>query len=76
MGFASLFAALGKFERAIELSAFIVSQRLSWNETKNQSRNVLEESYRNLPENIAQAAQRRGKTMTIDEAVVLALQED
>jgi len=76
LGFASLFAALSKPERAIELAAFIVSQRLSWNETKNQAREILERAYRDLPKKAAQEAQRRGQALTIDQAVALALQEN
>jgi tetratricopeptide (TPR) repeat protein len=76
LGSVSLFAALGKSERAIELAAFIVSQRLSWNETKRQAREVIESASRNLPEEVAQAAQERGQAMNMDQAIALALQED
>jgi predicted ATPase len=76
VGFARLFVALGEPQRAIELAEFIFSDPLSWNETKNQAREVLEEASRNLPENVAQAALRRSQAMTMDKAVELALRED
>jgi len=75
LGFASLFAALGKPEQAIELAAFIAGQNLSWNETKRQAREVIEFASRDLTEEVVHAAQARGQVLTMDEAVAFALTE-
>ena len=75
MGYARLFAETGKREQAIELAVFIISQSISWNETKRQAREVIEFASRDLPSKVVQDAQARGQAMTIDQAVALALLE-
>jgi len=76
VGCASLFAALEKSEQAIELASFVTCQSISWNETKRQAREVIEFASRDVPSEVTQSAQTRGKAMTKDQAVALALQED
>ena len=73
VGCASLHFAMGKREQAIELAAFIVHQKISWNETKRQARQVIEFASRDLPSNVMQEAQARGQAMAIDQAIALAL---
>jgi tetratricopeptide (TPR) repeat protein len=75
VGCARLYAALGKWEKAVELAAFIVYQRISWHETKRQAQELIESASRDLPSTIVQAAQARGQAMTIDQALAHALLE-
>ena len=73
-GCAGLFAETGKWEQAIELAAFIVHQKISWNETKRLAQEVIEFASHDLASKVVQDAQARGQAMTIDQAVALALQ--
>lgn len=73
MGFARLYAAVGKSEQAVGLAAFISTHRLSWNETKSQARAVLEKISPRLPEEVTMAATSRGEAMTIEEAVAYVI---
>lgn len=75
LGCASLYAATGRPAQAIELAAFIIGEVLSWNETKRQAGEVIEIASRGLPKKVVQAAQARGRAMTIEEAVARVLQE-
>jgi hypothetical protein len=76
VGCASLHFAMGKREQAIELAAFIVHQKISWNETKRQAREVIEFASRDLPSNVMQEAQARGQVMTIAQVAILSLLEN
>ena len=70
---ATLFAASGEMERAVELSTFIIQHPASWNETKQQAKVLLEAASRELPENVTRAAQKRGEILEFDSAIAVIM---
>jgi hypothetical protein len=59
----------GQAARAIELAAFIAHHPVSWNETKQQARAILETATRGLPAPEAQAAIERGQALNLESVV-------
>ena len=59
----------GKAERAVELAALIAYHRVSWNETKQQARTILEAAGLGVSPGIMQAAIERGKALELDSVV-------
>jgi tetratricopeptide (TPR) repeat protein len=64
----------GRPENAIELAAFILHHPLSWNETKQQAREILETASRGLPAEAVRSAIERGQARDL-EATVAELTE-
>jgi predicted ATPase/DNA-binding CsgD family transcriptional regulator len=52
-------------EEAIELSAFILTHPVSWNETKQQAKRTLEAASRDLPQEVVESAKERGKKLSL-----------
>jgi tetratricopeptide (TPR) repeat protein len=60
----------GKPEQAIELAALIQNHPVSWNETKQHARQILETASQDLPEKEFQGAIERGKALDLEEIVI------
>ena len=75
VGMADLLAATGENERAIELVAFILDHRASWQETKEQAATVLASASSKLPPEAARAAQAKGRAGEFEITVTKALAE-
>lgn len=76
LGCAERYAAQGRYEPALELAAFIVEQRISWNETKHLAHKIIESASREMSSEAVHQTQARGREMSINRAVVVALQEE
>ena len=60
-GLAAWYAATGKHEEAVELSNVVIHYCVTWNETKNYARSVIETAAGVLPSDVVEAAKGRGK---------------
>ncbi len=67
-GLAGDYATTGDLEQAVELSAMVINHKQSWNETRAQMAALLGSITALPPERLA-AAQERGRSLTIEEAV-------
>lgn len=74
-GLASWLAATGDDERAVELSAFVIAQYLSWRETKAQARSVLDNAAGRLSIDAVRAAKSRAQKMEVQTVVETLLAE-
>jgi predicted ATPase/DNA-binding SARP family transcriptional activator len=59
----------GKSEQGIALAAFIQHHPVSWNETRQHARQILETALQDLPEKEVQAVIERGKALDFEEVV-------
>jgi len=59
----------GKIEEAIKLTAFIASHPISWNETKQQARAILETASHELPDEAVQSAIEQGKALNLETVI-------
>jgi hypothetical protein len=59
----------GKPTQAAELAALIQHHPVSWNETRQHARQILETASQDLPEKEVQAAIERGKEMDLETVV-------
>jgi tetratricopeptide (TPR) repeat protein len=77
-GLASVLAAEGRDEEALALSAFVLDNPLTWLETRQQVKPVLEQLRARLPETAAQGAQARWPAQDVELVVksFLALNGD
>lgn len=73
-GFASLYAAKGEGEKAVELATFVLHHRLSGNETKMEAKLVLAEASHGLTEATLVTAQERGVSGELDRVVAMLTQ--
>ena len=55
-----------RLEEAIELSAFILTHPVSWNETRYQAERILDVASLDLPQELAESARERGKNMGLE----------
>ena len=67
-GLAGACAASGDLEQAVELSSLVIQHKQSWNETKAQMAALLK-SITSLPPERLAAAQERGRSLEIEEAI-------
>ena len=65
----------GKFEKAIELTAFIAHHPISWNETKQQARAILDVTSVQLPDVVVQSAIERGKGLDLESVIASLLEQ-
>jgi len=59
----------GKLEEAVELASFMQNHQLSWNETKQQTRAMLEAIARDLSDEVVQSAIKRGNGLDFDSVI-------
>jgi len=66
IGIASLMAASGYAEKAIEASACVASKSTTWNEAKKQAREILKKARSALPADKAQLYEKQGEETEIN----------
>ncbi|MGE5123443.1 MAG: hypothetical protein ACM3H7_02930 [Acidobacteriaceae bacterium] len=65
VGIASLLAAQGSFQPAIELATSVASKPTTWNETRKQARLIIEEASFHVSEEEARTCRERGEEAEI-----------
>lgn len=71
-GLASHSLATGQTDRALQLAAFVLGQSLSWNETKQQARSVIEGVQGEFDGARIEVPEAKAQTMTLEEITDLA----
>jgi tetratricopeptide (TPR) repeat protein len=76
MGIASLLAAQGSPGEAIEVAACIIHQPTTWNEVKENARQIIDEARTMLADGEVEASIERGENLRLDEMIERYLRSD
>jgi hypothetical protein len=70
-GIAAWCSATGQAAQAISLAAFVEHHWATWHETRQQAAAIQRQASRALPSTEAEAARRRGETITLADVLVM-----